>query len=257
MANTVLMGSIVIFNLLSSHTVGLDLSNWMKEKSDILFNRSLSDLTILGTHDSGAYNLSQREMPTYEPEYIEVLAYVGEILGLPVEDVITLWGKAQPSNLYDQMMAGVRYIDLRCGWLEIPGEWVTFHWETGNTIQTLMDDVASFLKSHPQEIVLIEASHLEGHKVDDAKLTKLVDIFQTTFGNGTGIGLFPRMKGNEHYLPSYGEMITKGYRVFLSLENDEIASKYDNIQFESSFENTYADSDNITFMMEFNDEQVD
>ena len=234
----------------------LDLSNWMKQKSSILWNMTLSELTILGTHDAGAYNLTKVQIPGYEPEFLEVMIYVGEQLGIPLEQVITLWGKAQPSNLYDQMMDGVRYIDLRCGWLEEPRHWVTFHWEAGNTTQVLMDDVAKFLKEHTNEIVLIEASHLDGINIDDDKLTKLVNIFENAFGDGTGIGLYPRINSSSAVFPTYGEMISKGYRVFLSLSNDEFAGKYDNIQYGEIFENTYANSPNLTKMMEFNDEQV-
>ena len=236
----------------------LDLSNWMQNKSSILWNMRLSELTILGTHDSGAYNLTAVQIPTYEPEYLELLIYAGEQLGLPVEEVLTLWAKAQPSDLYDQMMHGVRYIDLRCGWLEEPRHLVTFHWEAGNTIETLMSDVANFLTEHKNEILLIEASHLEGINVDDDKLTKLVNIFEEKFGNGTGIGLYPRIGDNKsNEFPTYGEMISSGYRVFLSLENDDFAAKYSNIQSGQIFENTYADTTNVTYMMEFNDKQVD
>ena len=234
----------------------LDLSNWMEQKSSILWNKTLSDLTILGTHDSGAYNLTRIQIPTYEPEFLEIMIYVGEQLGIPIEQVITMWGKSQPSNLYDQMMDGVRYIDLRCGWLEEQLNWVTFHWEAGHKIQILMDDVAKFLKQHTKEIVLIEASHLDGINIDDNKLRKLVNIFQIAFGNGTGIGLYPRINNSSSVFPTYGEMISKGYRVFLSLSNDKFVAKYNNIQYGEIFQNTYANSDNVTYMMQFNDKQV-
>eukprot|EP01084_Bolivina_argentea_P047829 88181_1 len=245
-----------IFHMITSSQQILDLSNWMQVKSSVLWNMSLSDMTILGTHDAGAYNLTKVQIPGYEPEFLEIMIYVGEQLGIPIEQVITMWGKAQPSNLYDQMMNGVRYIDLRCGWLSEPREWVTFHWEAGHTIQILMNDIAKFLTQHTQEIVLIEASHLDGIDIDDNKLTQLVNIFEKTFGNNTDIGLWIRNNSNPYYFPTYGEMITKGYKVFLSLSNDAFAKKYDNIQYGEIFQNTYADSDNVTYMMEFNDKQV-
>ena len=223
-----------------------------------MISLTLSELSILGTHDSGAYNLTKIQIPTYEPEYLEIMIYIGEQLGIPLEQVITMWGKAQPSNLYDQMMNGVRYIDLRCGWLDIEQQWVTFHWEAGNSIQILMDDVAKFLTQHTNEIVLIEASHLDGFNIDDEKLSKLVEIFENSFGNGSNIGLYPQLNiTNKVLFPSYGEMISKGYRVFLSLANNGFAAKYDNIQYGEIFENTYANSDNVTYMMQFNDEQVE
>eukprot|EP01084_Bolivina_argentea_P126339 223715_1 len=149
------------------HSQPLDLSNWMQIKSHILWNLTLSELTILGTHDSGAYNLTRVQIPTYEPEYLEVLVYVAEQLGIPLQELITMWGKAQPSNLYDQMMNGVRYIDLRCGYLDVTHEWVTFHWEAGLPIQALVNDVARFLNEHPKEIVLIEASHFDGYNINE------------------------------------------------------------------------------------------
>merc|ERR1712154_218713 len=91
-----------------------------------------------------------------------------------------------------------------------------------------------------------------GINIDDAKLTKLVNIFE----NATGNGIYPRIDKNSNDFPTYGQMVTSGYRVFLSLSNDQFASKYNNIQYGGIFENTYADSPNVTEMIQFNDKQV-
>merc|ERR1712154_559113 len=95
----------------------------------------------------------------------------------------------------------------------------------------------------------------EGIDIDDSKLKKLVDIFEQKF-NGTEIGLYPRIDNKQNVFPTYGEMISEHHRVFLSLSNDQFASKYDNIQYGEIFENTYADSPNVTEMIQFNDKQV-
>ncbi len=43
----------------------LDLANWMNIKKDSLWNLTLQDMTILGTHDSGAYNLTHDMLPGF------------------------------------------------------------------------------------------------------------------------------------------------------------------------------------------------
>ena len=109
------------------NTQTLDLSNWMQQKSNNLWNKTLLELTLPGTHDSGAYNLSHNIMPGSEPHFEDVIIDVAQELGLPVDEVVILWSKAQPYNLYYQLLNGSRYIDMRCGLWNVTNSWHTYH----------------------------------------------------------------------------------------------------------------------------------
>ena len=230
----------------------LDLANWMKIKSDSLWNLSLHELTILGTHDSGAFNLSKYLEPDTQPDWLLAAIKVGEDLGLPVEEVVTWWGVAQPANFTQQLLDGVRYFDLRCGWDKRFNDWFAFHTEIGPKILKLITEIKSFLDIYTNEIVLIEATHLLGDPTQENKF-QLINYFFNTFGNLLYNKSNPNLNNNS--FPTYGNMIESNQRIFLTLD-DSLSNNYSTIWSGSKLYNTYADSDNITYMMQYNDFQV-
>ena len=229
----------------------LDLANWMKIKSDSLWNSSLRDLTILGTHDSGAFNLTKYLVPGSQPEWLLVAITVGEDIGLPVEDVVSGWSIAQPSNFTQQLLNGIRYFDLRCGWDSQFNDWFAVHNEIGPKILKLIQEIKSFLDIYTKEIVLIECSHLYGNPTQ-ANILQLINYFRDTFDNLLYNQSNPNLNGNT--FPTYGNMIESDERVLLSLSND-LANNFSRIWNGNMWYNTYADSDNVTYMMQFNDIQ--
>ena len=161
---------------------------------------------------------------------------------------MNLWSLAQPSNFYDQLLSGVRFFDLRCGWLKSKQQWVTFHGNYGQSINKLINDIKRYLDTYKSEIVLIEAAHLDGNPTEENKQW-LVNNFTSVFGNL----LYPF--NVEYKYPTYGEMIQTNQRVLIGLR-DDIASNYTNIWPSDTFTGSYADSPNVTKMIEFNNNQV-
>jgi hypothetical protein len=54
----------------------------------------LRQLTIPSTHDSGSYNLTKDIVPDYIKEEYIILLEAAEKLGLPVDVIISAWGKS-------------------------------------------------------------------------------------------------------------------------------------------------------------------
>eukprot|EP01084_Bolivina_argentea_P216242 367418_1 len=243
---------ILVMNLCQlSGAQTLDLHNWMKTKSNSLWNKTLSELTILGTHDSGSYNLTHEMMPGGEPKFLLELIKVGEELGIPVDEVITLWSRSQPSNLYNQLLNGTRYFDMRCGFTN--NTWFTYHGQTGNTIKDISTDIKRFLDTYDQEIVLIEANGITGSKLNNSDVQILIELFINIFGDY----LYPRRSYPNDGFPTYGQMINSKHRILLSINwRNEIIEQYNNIWYGNTFQNTYANSDNLTTMINYNDKQV-
>ena len=207
--------------------------------------------------DSGAYNLSNYIMPGSEPHFEDVIIEVAEELGLPVDEVVRLWAQAQPHNLYYQLLNGTRYIDMRCGLWNVTESWHTYHHQVGQSIQFLSSNIIQFLDEHPWEIVIIEANNLcggIGGPLNDHQVATLASNFTQQFGDY----LYPRRLSMDDAFPTYGDMINSGHRVFCSIKwsNISIFDPYPNIWY-NAFENTYADSPNVTQMELFNDEQVE
>ena len=55
-------------------------------------NRTLLDITIPGTHDSGSYYLTDNLVG--EPEWIESIVKVADYLHLPVGKIVDGWSKS-------------------------------------------------------------------------------------------------------------------------------------------------------------------
>ena len=237
--------------------VTLDLANWMKIKSDSLWNSSLRDLTILGTHDSGAFNLTKYLMPRSQPEWLLIAMAVAEHTGLPVEDIFGDWSITQPSDFSQQLHNGVRYFDLRCGWDSRYNDWFVFHIETGQKISKVIQQIKSFLDVYTNEIVLIESSHLYGNPTQH-EILRLINYFIDTFGDllydESNLN-HPDMYSSNILFPTYGNMIELNQRVFLSLSND-LSKNFSSIWNGDIWYNTYANSDNVRYMMHFNDMQI-
>lgn len=112
-------------------------SDWMKSQPD---TSRLVDLVIPGSHDSLTYHWCTTNSPTN----------LRQIL-------ISRWAQTQSLTLYDQLMAGVRYLDLRVGWRN--AKWMGQHGSEINmnvTYESALQQLDRFVREHPSEIVIIK-----------------------------------------------------------------------------------------------------
>lgn len=122
----------------------------------LLGSLTLREMILPGTHDSGAYALSSSLAPDISgSDFMNSLIAFAEKLGLPIQDIITPWALSQTLDFQQQAEAGVRYFDLRVCWNGT--DFVAYHFEQGHRIDTLLDDLASFLQENPTEILVVEA----------------------------------------------------------------------------------------------------
>lgn len=119
-----------------------DIHNWMKY---INGNRKLSELTIPGTHDSGAVKGGS----LYE---------------------------CQTMSIPDQLLKGIRFLDIRCrlkdGVLEIcHGETIPYYMD--KTFDEVIEDCKKFLRDHPNESIIMSVKQ-EGGKPIGNKAEKII-----------------------------------------------------------------------------------
>jgi hypothetical protein len=111
--------------------------NWMWNLRTHIGDTALNQLLIPGTHDSGTYNM----------------------IGL---------AQTQEDSISRQLEAGIRHLDLRVGRFD---DALRIHhsgdFTTGLTLSGVLGDVASFLSSHPNEVVILDCSHFISSEAAD------------------------------------------------------------------------------------------
>lgn len=111
-----------------------DLSNWMRDK--IKDDAMLADVIIPASHDSGAYS----------------------IVPLSSADVFAKAAQTHTVNFRGQLRAGVRYFDLRMN-LENGIPVMAHDFVNGAPASEAMRQLVKFVKSHPNEVVIVGISH--------------------------------------------------------------------------------------------------
>ncbi len=123
---------------------------------------ALGDLAIPGSHDSGTYetNGSASACGSSSWQYI-----FGALSSITYRGIVAKWAKAQQENVFDQLNAGVRSLDIRPYYQKGDGQLYTCH-----TLKTASFDsifrnsgtsTGSFIQKHPKEVIFLKLSHFE------------------------------------------------------------------------------------------------
>jgi len=131
---------------------------WMEAAYNRIGDKTLAQLCLPGTHDSGTYELFDIIAPDATDVIRELWANrMGEATGIGA--FIKAMAVCQTKTFYEQLNAGIRYIDLRI--CVMPNQFgrpelYTCHTLRGNLLSVLMDDVRRFLDEHPKEVVVFK-----------------------------------------------------------------------------------------------------
>jgi hypothetical protein len=186
------------FSIKSTETLNPD---WMANLPEAAGGKKLRDLVIPGTHDSLTYNISQTSqmasdnpvnstLANYEAlkEKVHNFLSKDKMQDSLLKKFISGWSKAQSKTAYEQLMAGIRYFDLRVLRRATDGEMFIVHGMYSVNIDTVISDISRFIKEHPKEIIILDFNHLynmnSGHEI-------LIKKLNDAFGNSKFI---PRSK---------------------------------------------------------------
>jgi hypothetical protein len=218
---------------------------WIGDSLSFIGTKTLKDITLPGTHDSGTYYLTDKPMPGDQSPLWEDLFKLADLVDKSVGKVAIEWGQSQDQTFYQQMTGGIRYFDLRSGWDKDSKTWVTFHFVIGSPVQYLLQNISTFLTDHPQEIVVVEMSHFEGYP-SSGDISSLKAMVSTILGPF----LYPV---DLSFSFTIAQMVSSGKRALVTMEEG-----YDN-QFiwpPSAIHNTYADTSDLTKMVNYNNQTV-
>lgn len=128
-----------------------DRSRWMEDRLPRLKDKTLAQLAIPGSHDSGMYR----------------------------GGVIETLGRTQDLSIYGQLANGIRYFDLRPKWKD--GKFYMHHGPIqGPSLQEILDDVKRFFSEGRRELAILKLSHYEDF--DNDRYRKMVEQIRNTIG---------------------------------------------------------------------------
>lgn len=231
-----------------------DRSQWMRDAAWI-HNRSIFDITLPGTHDSGAYVLFDSYLRGYTADWIEDAMELAELLHVDLYRVVKAWALAQAESplgsVAGQLRAGARYIDLRCSWNGTA--WVTFHFEQGVLCKVLMHDISQFLSTFSSEIVYVEfgGESSPDHKQPDRAIMKLLydDIRDTLLP-------FHIPTGSDLRSLTVSQLVAANARCLIASPHRSVEYENQIFHVDSIIKNTYANSDVLQDMIAYNQKQV-
>ena len=153
----------------------IKLSQWMEQFQEELGLVKFFDLAIPGSHDAATSEISTSSKVIPEgdiPEWINYLKYLG--VGFAVNKVIANWSKAQKLSIYDQLAAGVRYLDIRL-FKNKKGAYWTEHTFAGEPFDALLKQIKRFLEENPKEIIAIDLQSIHLSDYDDVLHEKIME----------------------------------------------------------------------------------
>jgi hypothetical protein len=127
------------------------MSNWMNYK--INKNTKIKDIKFPGTHDSGAYNVDLSCFVKIKGvKYIKLLTKI--INKIPfISNFIKKWTITQDKNIYDQLNAGIRSLDIRIS----SNNNIFYISHTFVCIKFIdaLEQIKNFITENPSEIIII------------------------------------------------------------------------------------------------------
>ena len=72
------------------------------------------------------------------------------------KQIVIRWAVTQSLSIEQQLETGVRYLDMRTGYLKQTDEFHVVHGLYGHNMEILLSDVANFLRKHPKEVIVLD-----------------------------------------------------------------------------------------------------
>jgi hypothetical protein len=160
-------------------------TEWMADET--IQNKTLFDLTLPYTHDSGAYRLGPRMYADSKssdlPEALAKAYAIGMSLHLqPAEqlgELIKRFCLAQSRTIEEQLNDGIRGLDLRV--VTINEGLNTGHGMIGEPIVYILQKIRQFLEQTSRELVVLTLG--VGSTTDTASQQRLTNLVRSTFGD--------------------------------------------------------------------------
>uniref|UniRef100_UPI0037E9C789 PI-PLC X domain-containing protein 1 n=1 Tax=Semicossyphus pulcher TaxID=241346 RepID=UPI0037E9C789 len=190
--------------------------DWMSALPEELWDIPLTNLAIPGSHDAMSYCLDiNSPLVPSESDFFRLLDGLFYCFTRPA---IFKWATTQDKSIEEQLSMGIRFFDLRIAHKPKDSSsdlYFTHIIYTHLTVLETLSSVATWLESHPKEIVILACSHFEG--IDDSLHQFFIFLLKKLFGSK----LCPRKES----VLSLRSLWASGYQVVLSYES-QIADRH-------------------------------
>eukprot|EP01055_Gregarina_sp_Pseudo9_P000216 Gregarina_sp_Pseudo_9__215@NODE_113_length_4196_cov_42_918210_g105_i0_p1_GENE_NODE_113_length_4196_cov_42_918210_g105_i0NODE_113_length_4196_cov_42_918210_g105_i0_p1_ORF_typecomplete_len773_score154_11PIPLCX/PF00388_19/4_5e10PIPLCX/PF00388_19/1_6e03Varsurf_PPLC/PF03490_13/1_2e05_NODE_113_length_4196_cov_42_918210_g105_i0432361 len=199
------------------------LANWMGVT--IIQNSRIWDITIPGTHNSCTYDIEHKEGNRALLKFAK------------------LFIKCQEKSVYEQLVSGVRFLDLRVCKNVQSGYGEPFCAHGGYrtvSLRTVFRDIARFLDEHQTEVLLLSIRRDAGHRRGPSALTLAESDFWVSLYLGRFMGARLRSRTTigemverrqqllyfyseiERYLPNDAELFNRNFATTRSAKSFEL-----------------------------------
>ncbi|XP_047442046.1 PI-PLC X domain-containing protein 1 [Mugil cephalus] len=193
--------------------------DWMSALPEELWDTSLTELAIPGSHDVMSYCLDiNSPLVRSESDFFRLLDGLFYCFTRPL---IFKWATTQDKSIEEQLSMGIRYFDLRVAHKPNDSSSDLHFTHVIYTYVTVLETlvyVADWLKSHPKEIVILACRHFEG--IDDIRHESFIFSLKKLFGSK----LCPRKES----VLTLRSLWAAGYQVILSYD-DQIAARHEEL----------------------------
>jgi len=199
---------------------------------------------IPGTHDTGTYNLSllfEENTDYFPPWVIQILDFLEKEGFDEPERIVHQWSLTQTRTVYDSLVNGIRFLDIRLCW-DRKNQMIRVHHSLmGDNIEVLLADIQRFMNEVDTEMIVIEIGGYDD--LNDTIHQMALNLFEKYLGKW----LYPRTKG----FCTYGEMVKKGQLIIAVYEQAMMIKDNQNFWFEQTIFGDWADQDEYDPMYDF------
>lgn len=129
-------------------------ATWMNDLYKDHPAQKINEIVIPGSHDSATDQMTKKSM----------YASFNKMHRLS-QDLVCSWAKTQHHSIYEQLMDGIRYLDLRIE--NHPTGWKTFHGLICNDLNDVLEQIGRYATNHKREIIIIDFQHLVNFEFND------------------------------------------------------------------------------------------
>lgn len=235
-----------------------DLSRWMENLPSEIRKKPLLSLMIPGSHDSGSYGL--KTSFGFAPDQGELeRAWWFKYFPRLTLRISKRWTKTQAADVTQQLLHGVRYLDLRgapkfyqmdMSMEKSPSRTTKLffvHALYGPSLSKIASHVRDFLDTHRGELVILHFQHF--HAVSRVMESQFLEELVRLFGHM----ICPFSPANAR--SSLDHLISKGYQVILFFPSNSLVTS-DKVWPSDYIPNPWANTTDIKCLQTFLDENL-
>lgn len=127
---------------------------WMEKLPKRFHKIPLPQLTVPGTHNSAAHQVSYDSYPSPEFSLFRFIFHLANQFN-SIKNFVNDWTITQDVSIYEQLKMGVRDLDLRLTFDPVQKKFLFTHKYTNIDAITALNDIKKFLNNHKGEVVIL------------------------------------------------------------------------------------------------------